>query len=95
MVVWAYSRPNTTYYAVRQLTATPDGTFRTFLYPGTNTRLFVRADGVDSDSIVVLVRPVMSMRAVGGGRTWTFTGTVKPARPGSWSRSTAARPGAR
>lgn len=82
VVVWAYSRPSTTYRAVRRLVADADGSFRTFVYPGTNTRLYVEAGGTASDSIVVLVRPQTSMRAVGSGRSFTFTGTVKPARRG-------------
>jgi hypothetical protein len=82
VVVWAYSRPNTTYRAVRRLAADADGSFRTFVFPGTNTRLYVEAAGQVSRSIVVLVRPLVSLRADGSGRTYTFTGTVKPARAG-------------
>ncbi|MDT7573219.1 MAG: hypothetical protein QOE05_3393 [Actinomycetota bacterium] len=79
----AYSRPSTTYTVIRRTTAADTGAYSFSIRPQTNTRLLVRVDGQQSSSVVVGVRPAISLRAVRTAvRSYTFTGRVQPIRPG-------------
>ena len=79
----AYSRPSTDFRVVRATTATSTGAYTFVVSPSTNTRLKVRIDGQESESVVVNVRPAISLRTVRTAvRTYTFTGRVRPVRPG-------------
>jgi hypothetical protein len=81
--LYAYSRPSTDYVRVRSTTASGTGAYSFVVAPRTNTRLKVRVGGQDSDSIVVGVRPLITLRAVRtAAYTYTFTGQVLPRRPG-------------
>jgi hypothetical protein len=79
----AYSRPSTTYAVIRRTTASDTGAYSFSIRPQTNTRLLVRVSGQQSASVVVGVRPAISLRAVRTGlRAYTFTGRVQPIRAG-------------
>jgi hypothetical protein len=79
----AYSRPSTTYSVIRTTTATDTGAYSFSIRPQTNTRLLVRVDGQQSGSVVVAVRPAMSLRTVRTAvRSYQFTGRVQPIRVG-------------
>ena len=79
----AYSRPSTDFRVVRTTTATSTGAYTFSVAPQTNTRLKVRIGGQESSSVVVGVRPAISLRAVRTAvRTYTFTGQVVPRREG-------------
>ena len=79
----AYSRPSTDFRVVRRTTATSTGAYTFVVAPQTNTRLKVRIGGQESESVVVNVRPSISLRTVRTAvRTYTFTGRVRPVRPG-------------
>src|SRR3954470_13215327 len=79
----AYSRPSTTYAVIRRTTATSTGSYSFSVMPQTNTRLLVRINGQQSSSVVVAVRPAISLRTVRTGvRPYQFTGRVQPIRPG-------------
>ena len=81
--LYAYSRPSTDFVLVRRTTATSTGSYLFTVSPHTNTRLKVRINGQDSESVVVGVRPALSLRAVRTAvRTYTFTGSVLPRRQG-------------
>ena len=79
----AYSRPSTTYAVIRRTTASDTGAYSFSIRPQTNTRLLVRVGGQSSSSVVVGVRPAISLRTVRTAvRTYQFTGRVQPVRPG-------------
>ncbi|GAC1442322.1 MAG: hypothetical protein NVSMB55_12680 [Mycobacteriales bacterium] len=79
----AYSRPSTTYSVIRTTAATDTGSYSFSVRPQTNTRLLVRVGGQQSPSVVVAVRPAVSLSAARTGtRTFTFRGRVQPARAG-------------
>jgi hypothetical protein len=79
----AYSRPSTTYSVIRTTTASSTGAYSFSVRPQTNTRLLVRVDGQKSASVVVGVRPAISLRTVRTGvRSYQFTGRVQPIRAG-------------
>jgi hypothetical protein len=79
----AYSRPSTTYAVIRTTTASDTGAYSFSIRPQTNTRLLVRVDGQQSGSVVVGVRPAISVRTVRTAvRTYQFTGRVQPIRVG-------------
>jgi hypothetical protein len=79
----AYSRPSTTYSVIRTTTATDTGAYSFSIRPQTNTRLLVRVDGQQSASVVVAVRPAISLRSVRTAvRSYQFTGRVQPIRVG-------------
>jgi hypothetical protein len=79
----AYSRPSTTYSVIRTTTASSTGAYSFSVRPQTNTRLLVRVDGQQSASVVVGVRPAISLRTVRTGvRSYQFTGRVQPIRVG-------------
>ncbi|MCU1590847.1 MAG: hypothetical protein JWP11_2103 [Frankiales bacterium] len=79
----AYSRPSTTYSVIRTTTASDTGSYSFSIRPQTNTRLLVRIDGQQSASVVVGVRPAISLRTVRAGvRTYQLTGRVQPIRVG-------------
>jgi hypothetical protein len=79
----AYSRPSTTYSVLRTTTASSTGAYSFSIRPQTNTRLLVRVDGQQSPSVVVAVRPAISLRTVRTAvRSYTMTGRVQPVRPG-------------
>jgi hypothetical protein len=79
----AYSRPSTTYSVIRTTTAGSTGAYSFSVRPQTNTRLLVRIDGRQSPSVVVGVRPGISLTPVRTAvRTYTFRGRVQPVRPG-------------
>jgi hypothetical protein len=79
----AYSRPSTTYAVIRRTTASDTGAYSFSIRPQTNTRLLVRIGGASSSSVVVGVRPAISLRTVRTAvRTYTFTGRVQPIRVG-------------
>jgi hypothetical protein len=79
----AYSRPSTTYSVIRTTTASDTGAYSFSIRPQTNTRLLVRVDGQQSSSVVVGVRPAISLRTVRTGvRSYQFTGRVQPIRVG-------------
>jgi hypothetical protein len=79
----AYSRPSTTYSVIRRTTASDTGAYSFSIRPQTNTRLLVRIAGQQSSSVVVGVRPAISLRTVRTSvRAYQFTGRVQPIRPG-------------
>ena len=79
----AYSRPDTTYSVIRTTTASDTGAYAFSVRPQTNTRLLVRVDGQQSPSVVVGVRPALSLRAVRTAvRSYSLTGRVQPLRVG-------------
>ena len=79
----AYSRPSTDYQVVRTTTASSTGAYTFVVAPQTNTRLKVRINGQESDSVVVGVQPWISLRTVRTApHTFTFTGQVRPVRTG-------------
>jgi hypothetical protein len=79
----AYSRPSTSYSVIRSTTASDTGAYSFSVMPQTNTRLLVRIGGQQSSSVVVGVRPAISLRTVRTAvRTYTFTGRVQPIRAG-------------
>ena len=79
----AYSRPSTSYSVIRTTTASDTGAYSFSIRPQTNTRLLVRINGQQSPSVVVAVRPAISLRTVRTGvRAYTFTGRVQPIRAG-------------
>jgi hypothetical protein len=79
----AYSQPNTTYSVIRRTTASDTGAYSFSVMPQTNTRLLVRVGGQRSSSVVVGVRPAISLRTARTAlRTYTFTGRVQPIREG-------------
>ncbi|MDX6197343.1 MAG: hypothetical protein QOJ79_494 [Actinomycetota bacterium] len=79
----AYSRPSTTYAVIRRTTASDTGSYSFSIRPQTNTRLLVRINGQQSPSVVVGVRPAISLRTVRTApRSYTFTGRVQPIRAG-------------
>ena len=79
----AYSQPSTTYSVIRRTTATSTGSYSFSVMPQTNTRLLVRINGQRSSSVVVGVRPAISLRTVRTGlRSYQFTGRVQPIRVG-------------
>lgn len=79
----AYSRPSTTYSVIRTTTASDTGAYSFSIRPQTNTRLLVRVDGQQSASVVVAVRPGISLTPVRTAvRTYTFRGRVQPVRQG-------------
>ena len=82
--LYAYSRPSTTYAAVRTGVVTTDGTVTFQVRPGTNTRLYAQQRGCTRGGEVVLnVRTTLSIAVVRNGtRNYTFSGDSLPARPG-------------
>lgn len=81
--LWAYSRPSTVFRLVRTTTASPSGRYTFSVTPPTDTRLRVRVAGLDSESTVLGVRHLVRMSAVRTGvRTYRFSGTAFPKRPG-------------
>lgn len=79
----AYSRPSTTYNVVRTTTASDSGAYTFVVSPQTNTRLKVRINGQESETVVVSVQSVVTLRYVkDAARTYTFTGRVLPRRQG-------------
>ena len=79
----AYSRPSTDFVTVRRTTATSTGSYSFTVSPRSNTRLFVRVNGVDSTSVVVGVRSAISLRTVRSApRVFVLTGQVQPLREG-------------
>ncbi|MCU1600022.1 MAG: hypothetical protein JWO22_731 [Frankiales bacterium] len=81
MDLYAFTQPDRSYQKVRTLVVGSDGTFSASVYPGGNTRAFVRAPGLaDSPSDFVNVREVVSFQANRiGTRTYRFAGGVGPA----------------
>lgn len=79
-----YARPSTTYAQLRAPTQpADDGTVRFTVRPTTNTRLRVRVAGCtqDASSRVLVVHPVLSLRATRAGpRQYTFAGAIVPGR---------------
>lgn len=85
--VLAYSRPRTDYVVVRSGTVGPDGRYSFLVGPSGNTRLYARTvtdDGtVDSPSTVLTVRTSINLKVTRTGvRTYRFTGSTLPKRPG-------------
>ena len=81
--LWAYSRPSTEFRLVRTTTALPSGLYTFSVLPPTSTRLRVRVAGQDSDSVVVAVRPRVSLAARRTGvRRHVLSGGTGPARAG-------------
>ncbi|MCW2777546.1 MAG: hypothetical protein JWN17_1271 [Frankiales bacterium] len=83
----AYSRPSTTFTTVRSVTVGPDGQYSFVVGPSGNTRLFARSTqgGLTSDSrqVVLTVRTSLNLKvARTGTRTYRFTGSLLPKRPG-------------
>ena len=79
----AYSQPSTTYAVIRTTTAADTGSYSFSIRPQTNTRLLVRVGGQQSTSVVVGVRPAISLSTVRAAtRSYTFRGRIQPARPG-------------
>lgn len=82
----AYSRPSTTYTVARRA-VTGDGQYEFRVTPGTNTRLYVRSTtsggAASSASAVISIRSRVSLTAQRTGpRTYRFSGSVLPRRPG-------------
>lgn len=82
--LFAYSRPSTTYRAVREATLGSSGSTSFEVKPPTNTRLYAQQVGCDpSDSAVLNVRTQLSLNVVRNGtRNYTFSGRALPARTG-------------
>ena len=82
--LYAYSRPSTTFERVRTETVNADGTVSFSLRPGTNTRLYAQQHGCTAgDSVVLNVRTALTLAVARNGvRTYTFSGSALPARPG-------------
>ena len=79
----AYSRPSTSYAVIRTTTASDTGAYAFSIRPQTNTRLLVRVDGQQSPSVVVGVRPALSLQAVRTApRSYVLAGRVQPLRSG-------------
>ena len=90
----AYSRPYTDYLPVRRTTATSTGSYSFSVSPRTNTRLYVRVNGGDSGSVVIGVRPALSLRAVRTAtRAFVLTGRAAPGREGQLVSVFARTPG--
>lgn len=93
LALMAYTRPRTEYTTVRTATADQDGRATFTVAPRGNTRLFVRSTddngSTDSRSIVIKVASRISLRVERTGtRTYRFTGSATPARPGQVVRIT-------
>ncbi|MCW2777545.1 MAG: hypothetical protein JWN17_1270, partial [Frankiales bacterium] len=85
--IHAYSRPSTTFTTVRTGTVGPDGTYSFVVGPSGNTRLFARTvtplGSADSDQVVLTVKTSLNLKvARTGTRTYRFTGSLLPKRPG-------------
>jgi hypothetical protein len=82
VTIYAYSRPSTTYKAVRDGRAGSDGTYATVVGPTRNTRLYAQADGCpQSRSAVINVHTAISLTVKRNGtRDYTFTGRTFPGR---------------
>jgi adhesin/invasin len=80
-----YSRPSTTYFTARSITASTS-TLEYGILPGTNTRCYVRPAGDEtkaSNSVVINVHTTLSLSAVRTGvRTYVFQGRNLPRRSG-------------
>lgn len=82
-----YSRPSTAWSVARTVT-TASGSATFVIYPGTNTRCFVRLQndpGTASDSLVINVHTTLSLSAArnaGPARSYTFQGRNLPRRAG-------------
>lgn len=81
--LFAYSRPSTSFRAVREATLGSGGSTSFEVKPPTNTRLYAQQVGCDpSDSAVLNVRTQLSLNVVRNGtRSYTFSGRALPARP--------------
>ena len=82
-----YSRPSTAYTTARGPQAmTSGGQFQFQIFPGANTRCYVRYAGDEasaSPSVVINVHTTLSLSAVRNGvRNYTFQGRNLPRRPG-------------
>lgn len=85
--IYAYSRPNTEYARVRTGTVGPDGTYSFEVGPSGNTRLYAQTvtpqGSAKSDSIILTVKTSLNLKiARTGTRTYRFTGSLLPKRPG-------------
>ncbi|MCW2607310.1 MAG: hypothetical protein JWO60_2003, partial [Frankiales bacterium] len=85
--IYAYSRPSTTYARVRSALVGPDGGYSFEVGPSGNTRLYAQTvtprGSAKSDSIVLTVKTSLNLKvARTGTRTYRFTGSLLPKRPG-------------
>jgi hypothetical protein len=79
----SYSRPGTTYAAIRTAVLDGAGEHVFTVRPTTNSRLFAQTPDGASESAVVLVRSVVSLAVASGpGCRLTATGSVYPRRAG-------------
>jgi hypothetical protein len=82
LTIYAYTRPSTTYKAVRQGTVGSDGTYATVVGPTRNTRLYAQATNCPAaQSAVINVHTAISISAKRNGpRDYTFSGKTFPGR---------------
>ncbi len=83
--LWAYTRPSTTYGLARTAEVAEDGTYAFTVAPSRNTRMFVKDTTEDTQSPSAVLRVMTSINvkvARTGVRTYRFTGSTLPKRPG-------------
>jgi len=98
-VVWiyAYSRPSTTYVAVRKSTFDANGQASFTVSPRTNTRIFAKdmTSNLSSASTVISVHPALSLVGSARGKVGSFSGGYVPGQANAAIRIFTVKNGVR